>query len=687
MIAAGNPAGALARLEGVDLAADPEAAFVAARAEAALGRLDAARDRLLALRAGLAQPSAMLEMHLASVEHQRGDVQAAIAALRAAVTVEPRFTAAQKNLAALLAQAGRLEEARAALEGAVAALPEDAGLRIRLARVHSGLGSSAEALADADAAERCAPPDAATWRDIGLLRAEYWRWEEADRALAEASRRDPGAVATETLRAVVQQETGDTAGALRSLALAAARDPRDLHVALGERLMLPQVYESVEDAARWRARYAAGLAHLIDEAPAWLAQAREVFHLNRNNFLLAYQGEDDRELQRQYSSLLARLAGAVHPEWRAPRPRTFDGGRRLRIGFVASIFRDCTAGRYFERWVTGLDPRRFERFVYHTASIDDDFTRRIAASAEHFATMRSGSEALAARLAADGLDAIVYPEVGMTPTSYVLAALRLAPLQLAGWGHPVTTGSDVIDRYVTCAMMEPHDGASHYVEPLLALPGPGVDYPMPPAPAPAARSDLGLPASGRLYVCPQSLFKVHPEMDALLADVLEADPEGALVFFQAPVRAVTAQFVRRLQRVLERRRIPARGQLKFLPRLSIPRFRQALAAADVVLDTVRWSGGNTSLDAFAAGVPVVTLPGRFMRGRQSAAMLQAMGLAELVAAGPADYVRIALEVAADRDRNRALREAIARARAALFDRPEPVAALGEALLALAAGEF
>jgi protein O-GlcNAc transferase len=141
-----------------------------------------------------------------------------------------------------------------------------------------------------------------------------------------------------------------------------------------------------------------------------------------------------------------------------------------------------------------------------------------------------------------------------------------------------------------------------------------------------------------------------------------------------------------VQRALARHGVPARGQVKFLPRMPGDAFRRALAACDVVIDTLHWSGGNTSLDAFAAGVPVVTLPGRFMRGRQTAGMLELMGIGELIAASPDDYVRKAVEVASERERNHALRTAIARQGDALFDRPEPVAALSEALLRMAAGE-
>ena len=81
----------------------------------------------------------------------------------------------------------------------------------------------------------------------------------------------------------------------------------------------------------------------------------------------------------------------------------------------------------------------------------------------------------------------------------------------------------------------------------------------------------------------------------------------------------------------------------------------------------------------------MTLPGRFMRGRQTAGMLALMGLPELIAASAGDYVRLAVEVARDRDRNVLLRRAIVERRGVLFDQPAPLAAFSEALLRLGAG--
>lgn len=664
------------------LAPDDEVEFLQARAEESLGRLEAARARLTQLRAKLAKPLPQLEIQLAIVLQRLGDIEGALATMRAVIAQKPDLPAAHKNYSAILAGAGRMEETREALRRAVAALPDDASLWVRLASVETHFGDSAAALACLARSVQAIPATAGAWREIGYAFAEHWQYEQADRALALASALDPGEPEIEAHRAFVKQELGDTAGALQALKAAAAREPGNLRVAVSERLMLPQVYEDAADVARWRARYMQGMDDLERNIGIWLERPEDIFKLNRNNFLLAYQGEDDTQLQRRYSAFLGQLLGRARPEWRAGREASFDGNRRLKVGFVGSLFRDCTAGRYFERWITGLDPQRFERHVYHSAPVADAFTERIAQAAEHFSTLRAGPEETAAQLFADGLDAIVYPEVGMNSLTYELAPLRLAPVQFAGWGHPVTTGSEAIDYYFSSAPMEPGDAKDHYVERLIALPGLGVDYSMPAPQPPAVRAQLGLPEGRRLYLCAQSLFKVHPEMDGMLADILVADPGGVLVFFQASGRRVTDTLAGRLQRAFAQRGIAPRGQLKFLPRMESGQFRRVLALADVVVDTVRWSGGNTSIDAFAAGVPVVTLPGKFMRARQTAGMLGMMDLPGLIASDAADYVRIAVDVARDGDRNAAMREAIAERRQVLFDRREPVAAFAAALLDL-----
>jgi CRISPR-associated protein Csy1 len=287
-----------------------------------------------------------------------------------------------------------------------------------------------------------------------------------------------------------------------------------------------------------------------------------------------------------------------------------------------------------------------------------------------------------AEVRAQELDVLVYPELGMDATTFALAALRLAPLQCAGWGHPVTTGHPTIDVFFTSAAMEPADGEAHYGERLVRLPGIGTSYAMPEAPPPATRAELGLPEDGALLLCPQSLFKIHPDDDVLFARVLAAAPAARLVLFEGRHPAVTAKSLARLDRTLAAAGVDRGGRVLVRAPLRHDEYLRLNQACDAMLDTTRWSGGNTSLDAIAVGLPMVTLPGRFMRARQSAGMLGLMGIGELVARDADDYLRIAARLAQDRPWRDACSARLAAERGRIFDDRAPVAALADALLSL-----
>jgi protein O-GlcNAc transferase len=76
---------------------------------------------------------------------------------------------------------------------------------------------------------------------------------------------------------------------------------------------------------------------------------------------------------------------------------------------------------------------------------------------------------------------------------------------------------------------------------------------------------------------------------------------------------------------------------------------------DVGLDTFPYTGQTTSLDAFWLGVPVITLVGNTAVARAGRSLLENLGLPELVAATPEQFVRIASQLAGDLPRLEALR--------------------------------
>jgi predicted O-linked N-acetylglucosamine transferase (SPINDLY family) len=276
---------------------------------------------------------------------------------------------------------------------------------------------------------------------------------------------------------------------------------------------------------------------------------------------------------------------------------------------------------------------------------------------------------------------LIYPELGMDATTFAVAALRIAPLQCAAWGHPVTTGHATIDVYFTSDPMEPDAADAHYTERLVRLPGIGTRYGRPGPPQTATRGALGLPDRVPLLLCPQSLFKIAPEDDVLFARVLAAIPAARLVLFEGRHPGLTAKYLARLGRASMVVGVAADQRVIMHPQCSHERYLQINLACEAMLDTRRWSGGNTSLDAIACGLPVVTLPGRFMRARQSAAMLGLAGVPELIAADERDYARIAARLATDSDWRSAIAQRLLAGGERIFDDPEPIRVLHAWLLA------
>jgi predicted O-linked N-acetylglucosamine transferase (SPINDLY family) len=613
-----------------------------------------------------------------------GERERALEAFRRATTIDPRHFRAQANLGTLLRETGDLQGAATAYQAAVQAKPDYALGWTNLGGLLRQIGRRDEAVAAIQRAIALEPSNknpliamAALLRAEGALDAAALRFEAALRLDA----RDTNAWIQ---YAGVLAERDDLPQARAAYANALAIDPTLLRALFGRHLLLPMVSESGAHMRQARADFDAGLAVVERELPARaasLSAERAMDEIRWINWLLPYHGEDDRPLQERFARAVGGVADARAPEWRAPLARRSRDGRRLRVGFVSTFFRDGTVGRYFQHWLLDLDRERFEVVVYHLHAGFDELAARIAARADVFRRCPLWQPAALARLVRDDvLDVLVYPELGLEPTTHALAALRLAPLQCAAWGHPITSGHATIDVFFSSAEMEPPDARSHYTERLVPLPGIGTRYAMPPAPDDGTKDRFGLPQDVPLFLSPQTHYKVHPDNDAFFARVLAAAPGSRLVVFQGRHEKLTGTYLARLHRAFDAHGVDA-ARLVVLPTVGHGDYMRINALCDAMLDTLHWSGGNTSLDALAAGLPIVTLPGRFMRGRQTLGMLKLMGISELVARDEEDYLAIAARIAADRGWRDALSARIRSGAGAVFDDPRPMEAFREFLLA------
>jgi predicted O-linked N-acetylglucosamine transferase (SPINDLY family) len=613
---------------------------------------------------------------------ESGDEAAAATAFQRTIELDPQHARAWNNLGNAQRSLGRLADAAGSFAQALTLRPDYPLAAANLAAAQRDLGETAQAEATARAAlDRMSgqPP----YRPLqvilaGLLR-ERGAFDEAGELYLQAIKAAPDKSAGEWINlARIFGERGETERCREAFAKAYSLDSKDLRAALGAELTLPMIYADMRALEAARSLYAQGLGNLnrhVDHLIRGLSDAEVLDGFRATNFFLAYQGLDDRALQQEYAAFVGRAIDRGAPQWRKPLAPRRAHPRRIRIGFASAFLHVGTVGRYFVSWMTDLDRDRFELFVYHLSPGIDDVTAAVRGRADRFRSYegsRARPSIVAPDVRSDELDVLVYPELGMDVTSFALSALRLAPLQYAAWGHPVTTGHATIDGYFSCEAMEPESAQAHYTEPLIRLPGIGTRYERPEVPADADRARFGLPDDAPLFLCPQSLFKIRPDNDALLARVLAENPSALLVLFAGRHPNITDQFMRRLSRACEARGLAIREHVRVLPPLTHPDFLRINRVCDVMLDTLHWSGGNTSLDALACGLPIVTLPGAFMRGRQSAGMLALLGIPELVANDVDDYARIVRRIVTDAAWRRELSLRIEAAHPRLFDVPDAV---------------
>jgi predicted O-linked N-acetylglucosamine transferase (SPINDLY family) len=364
------------------------------------------------------------------------------------------------------------------------------------------------------------------------------------------------------------------------------------------------------------------------------------------NFFLAYHGLNNRDLQVK----LARLYETACPEllWNAPhclqkKPRNGP----LKIGFISRFMHNHSIGKTTAGLLAELSREQFRVYALLIPPlVDDELSRFIRSKADETHVLPLALAAARQKIAELELDILFYQDIGMEPFGYFLAFARLAPVQCVTFGHPDTTGIRNMDYWVSNDLFEPEDAQAHYSEQLFLLHDLGtLAYyyrPKPPSPA-KTRADFNLPEDATLYLCPQTLFKFHPDFDAILAGILRADPRARIVLIEAKipywVELLRQRFAQTFPDVLER--------VMFVPQQKSHDFIALLAAADVILDTPHFNGMNTSLEAFAVGTPVVTWPRALQRGRHTYGMYRKMGMDECIAKDADDYVAIAVRLSTD----------------------------------------
>jgi predicted O-linked N-acetylglucosamine transferase (SPINDLY family) len=614
-----------------------------------------------------APDSPLVLNNLGTLRLLQGDPAGARPLLEKAVRLRPDYALAHNNLGTVWLALGQFAEAGACFAQALVYQPQLAQAHYNLGTVLHRVGQPGEAEVELRQALLLDPAYAPAHYQRGVILKDLLRLDEAQAALERALQLEPDFVDAWSVLAGVLALQGRMPAARTAMDRARAIDPGDA-LQVRAALMLPVIYESVEEVEGARARLEQSLARLLNEDLTITSPAESV---GVTAFYLAYQGKNDRDLLERLATIHRRAApelSFVAPHCRAPGARTA-AGRPIRIGFLSAFFYRHTIGKLNLGLIRNLSRAQFAVMLLRFPGPVDDLARALEASADQVVTLPRNLEAARRQVAELELDILYYADIGMDPLTYFLAFARLAPVQCVAWGHPVTSGIPTIDYFLSSALLEPDDAPAHYTEELVRFAKINTYYYEPKiAGAVKHRGALGLSPAGNLYVCAQSLFKIHPAFDAVLGAILRGDPLGRVVLIEGPCARWRELLLARF-----RRTIPAEAErIVFLPRMSQDDFLHLQARATVLLDTLYFGGGSTSYEAFAFGTPIVTGAGRLLRDRITAACYRQMGLTECIAETEEEYVRIALRLGTDAARRAEMRGRIRERKHLLYEDAEAV---------------
>ena len=578
---------------------------------------------------------------------QQGKIEPALARLRQAISVSRTNIDAWLDLVGLLHEEHRTAESEEWLEKAIAANPGNPRLlegKVQVMR-RSGQMRGAQAFMEA-----LLPANAdAAWlhHQLGATVSD-WDRPRANVLLRRAVELEPDNLAYigPMIENLERTRSGDEGGHIEEAYHLAKRImPRKAEFTESMSKILTEVFirtcdfDALDELGDFRTL-----------GRAWASSGR---HSALMKQLARVRTDEDRlELVEQHR-IWGRQVDTAAARRPIKRPPPRPPGGKIRLGFMSSDLRQHPVGYFALPLFDHVDRERFEVFVYSFHQGQEDAAQRLIASkidAYRWWPDISVGDA-AAKIAEDQLDMLIELGGSTHMNKLEVMAYRPAPLQASWLGYPHSAGLASIDYFV-CDPYSLPTQPEYLIEQPLVMPKTWL------ALGRAFFSDRneitpGLPSERKGYVTYGTANNPHKysrEVFDVWAKVVAATPnsrfavvrpEGSGQVFRDNVRAQFALQGVSAERVEFH---PVRGA-------HMPFYNEM----DISLDPFPLTGGTTTTESLWMGVPLVSMRGEMFHERLSYSILSNAGLGDLCADNAADYHRIALELAADTDRRRALR--------------------------------
>ena len=618
--------------------------------------------------------------NLGNVFKNLGEHQKAISCYEKAIKIQPNYGVAHFNLGNVFELLGKYQQALNCYEKSIKIDAKNVDAHTNLGNVFKNLGEPQKAIKCYEKAIKIQPNYTKAYNNLASLFKKLGEDEKAINFYEKAIEIDPKQAKVFNNLGNVFRDLGEHKKAINCYEKAIKIEPDNLTSHWLRMNTFPIIYKNLEEIEYYRKNFTNNIKkikHLLNGQSNY-SKKKLVEALNSStNFYLPYQGKDDLKLQRQYSNLIEKITIKIYQKFHQEKQKN-NLPNNIRVGFVSAFFKKHTVSKLFKNWIIKLDKKYFQSLVYYLGNKFDHTTEEIKQGANHF-FYHTDVDQLINQISQDKLDVLIYLDIGMRSRIQILSSLRLAPTQCVAWGHPVTSGFKNIDYYLSGESMEDQNTQKYYSENLINLPNLGINYD-PPDLGNIKNPKISNKTNATIYLNLQSLFKLLPQDDHIYLDILEKNSNSYFWFIEGRKSSVTTIFKDRISELFQKKGYDFKKYSYFHPRCSQEEYLGLIEESDIILDSLNWSGGNTSLEAISLNKPIVTYPTAFMRGRHTYGILKILDIEETIAISKKNYVDIAVKLANDNNLRNFIISKIKKNKNRLFDDIKPLRFLEDLIL-------
>jgi len=324
---------------------------------------------------------------------------------------------------------------------------------------------------------------------------------------------------------------------------------------------------------------------------------------------------------------------------------------KIRIGFISKYFKSHSSGKLIRGLINLLPKNKYHKSLFIVEGTGTDhITKDLIQNTDESFVLKENIFTAQQFISKQNLHVIIYPEIGQSMLCYLLAFSRLSPVQCVhGWGHPVTTGIPNIDYFILLKddKVDRKEVEKYYTEKLIFQNLSSYYYEPNIKDVSCLREyairnnmdlseisknkiynkkDFGLQESNIVYLCVQNSLKITRNLIDVSLKILKHIPNSNVVFIGDNSYKIK------------------NNRMLFIPKMKHRDILGLVSISDVILDSIGWCGGITSMEAFALNKPIVTYPFRSLKGRITDILYQRMNIFECSANNMEEYFKIAIKL-------------------------------------------